>query len=156
MILTWFTPLMVEQFRGYFLLYGVNFMLGWSASQSGSVRMKQSKSLNILLLRWAMPHGMCICHCKKLPRYTWNLTIFNIICWVGGTNDSSTKRLMFQVLLFFHNFLQNSFQKSFQFIFLFFIILQNSFVPSTQQVAYQQDIISKTVGFLSPKQWSMD
>ena len=36
MILTWFTPLMVEQFRGYFLLYGVNFMLEWSARQSGS------------------------------------------------------------------------------------------------------------------------
>ena len=47
-------------------------------------------------------------------------TIFNIIRWVAGTNDSSTKCLMFQVLFFFHNFLQNSLQKSFQFIFLFF------------------------------------
>ena len=47
-----------------------------------------------------------------------NPTIFNIIRWVAETNDSSTKRLMFQVLLFFHNFFQNSFQKSFQFIFL--------------------------------------
>ena len=37
-----------------------------------------------------------------------------------GTNESSTKRLMFQVLFFFHDFLQNSLQKSFQFIFLFF------------------------------------
>ena len=35
------------------------------------------------------------------------------------TNESSTKRLMFQVLFFFHDFLQNSLQKSFQFIFLF-------------------------------------
>ena len=25
--------------------------------------------------------------------------------WVDGTNDSSTKRLMFQALFFFHNFL---------------------------------------------------
>ena len=38
-----------------------------------------------------------------------------------GTNESSTKRLMFQELFFFHDFLQNSFQKSFQFIFFFFI-----------------------------------
>ena len=30
-----------------------------------------------------------------------NRTIFNIIRWVAGTNDSSTKRLMFQVLFFF-------------------------------------------------------
>ena len=37
----------------------------------------------------------------------------------NGTNKSSTKRLMFQVF-FFHDFLQNSLQKSFQFISLFF------------------------------------
>ena len=49
-----------------------------------------------------------------------NPTIFNIIRWVAGTNDSSTKSLMFQVLFFFYNFLQKSLQKSFQFIFLFF------------------------------------
>ena len=42
--------------------------------------------------------------------------------WVAGTNDSSNKRLMFQVLFFFQNFLHDSLQKSFQFIFLFFII----------------------------------
>ena len=51
----------------------------------------------------------------------WNPTIFNIIRWVAGTNDSLTKRLMFQVLFFFHNFLQNSLQKSFQFIYFIFI-----------------------------------
>ena len=34
--------------------------------------------------------------------------------WADGTNESSTKRLMFQVLLFFHDFLQNSLQKYFQ------------------------------------------
>ena len=32
-----------------------------------------------------------------------NPTIFNILHWVEGTNDSSTKCLMFQVLFFFHN-----------------------------------------------------
>ena len=40
--------------------------------------------------------------------------------WADGTNESSTKRLMFQVLLFFHDFLQNSLQKYFQSICLFF------------------------------------
>ena len=30
----------------------------------------------------------------------WNPTIFNIIHWVAGTNDSSTKRLTFQALFF--------------------------------------------------------
>jgi hypothetical protein len=39
-----------------------------------------------------------------------------LVPWVAGTNDSSTKHLMFQVF-FFHNFLQNSLQKWFQFIF---------------------------------------
>ena len=34
-----------------------------------------------------------------------------LVCW-----DSSTKRLMFKVLLFFHNFLQNPFQTLFQFV----------------------------------------
>ena len=33
----------------------------------------------------------------------WNPTIFNIIRWVNGTNDSSTKRLMFRALFFFIN-----------------------------------------------------
>ena len=33
--------------------------------------------------------------------------------WDDGTIVSSTKRLMFQVLFFFHNFLKNSFKKSF-------------------------------------------
>ena len=37
-----------------------------------------------------------------------------------GTNKSSTKRLMFPVF-FFHDFLQNSLQKSFQFTFLFLL-----------------------------------
>ena len=30
-----------------------------------------------------------------------NLTIFNMIHWVAGTDDSSTRRLMFQVTFFF-------------------------------------------------------
>merc|ERR1712016_26656 len=38
-----------------------------------------------------------------------------------GTNESSTKRLMFQLLFFFHDFLQNSLQKYFQSICLFLL-----------------------------------
>ena len=40
--------------------------------------------------------------------------------WDDGTNESLTKRLMLQVLSFFHNLLQNTLQKAFQFILLFF------------------------------------
>ena len=47
-----------------------------------------------------------------------NLQYNMLVRWFAGTNDLSTKRLMFQVLSFFHNFLQNSLQKLFQFIFL--------------------------------------
>jgi hypothetical protein len=45
-----------------------------------------------------------------------NLQYNTLGSWVNGPNDSATKRLVFQVLLFFHNFLQNSLQKSFQFL----------------------------------------
>ena len=43
-----------------------------------------------------------------------NLQYNTLACWFAGKNDSSTKCLMYY---FFHNFLQNYFQKSFQFIF---------------------------------------
>ena len=43
-----------------------------------------------------------------------------LVHWADGKNDSSTKRLMFQVLFFFHKILQNSLQKPFQLFFLFF------------------------------------
>ena len=48
-----------------------------------------------------------------------NLQYDTLVRWFPGTNDSSTRHV--QVLFFFHNFLQNSFQKLFQFfsIFLF-------------------------------------
>ena len=49
-----------------------------------------------------------------------NLQYITLGCLDDGTNESSTKRLMFQVF-FFHDFLQNSLQKSFQFIFTFFL-----------------------------------
>ena len=43
-----------------------------------------------------------------------NSTIYNVIWWFAGTNDSSTKHYFF-----FYNFLQNSLQKVFLFIYLF-------------------------------------
>ena len=49
-----------------------------------------------------------------------NLQYITLACLDDGTNKSSTKHLMFQVIFFFHDFLQNSLQKSFHFIFLFF------------------------------------
>jgi hypothetical protein len=35
-----------------------------------------------------------------------------------GKNESSTERLMFRVLFFFHDILQNSLQKSYYFLFV--------------------------------------
>ena len=34
-----------------------------------------------------------------------NLQYNTLVCWAYGTNDSSTKRLLFQALFFFHNLL---------------------------------------------------
>ena len=51
-----------------------------------------------------------------------NLQYNTLVRWADGTNDSSSKRLMFQVLFFFHKNLQNSLQKPFKSII--FIKLQ--------------------------------
>ena len=57
----------------------------------------------------------------QLPNIKSNNVQYNMRGhWVAGTNDSSINCLMFQVLFFSHDFLQNSLQKSFQFIFYFF------------------------------------
>ena len=50
-----------------------------------------------------------------------NLQYNTLVCWVAGMNDSSTNHQVFQVLFFFHNFLQNSLQKLFQFISFIFL-----------------------------------
>ena len=55
------------------------------------------------------PNSLCVFIIQKSD----NLQFDMLVRWVAGTNDSSAKHLMFQVLFFFHNF----FQKSFQFIF---------------------------------------
>ena len=50
-----------------------------------------------------------------------NPTISNMIRWFAGTNDSSTKRLMFQVLSFFSQFLAKFFAKIVSiYLFIFF------------------------------------
>ena len=46
-----------------------------------------------------------------------NLQYDRLVRWDDGTNNSSTKHLMLQVLFFFHKILQNSLQKPFQFFF---------------------------------------
>ena len=38
-----------------------------------------------------------------------NLQYDTLVCWADGTNDSSTKHLMFQVFFFFRKILQNPF-----------------------------------------------
>ena len=47
-----------------------------------------------------------------------NLQYDTLVRMDDGTNESSIKLLMFQVLIFFHDFLQNSLQKSFPLIHL--------------------------------------
>ena len=51
---------------------------------------------------------------------SYNLQYDALVRWFAGTNVSWTKGPMFQVLFFFHNFMQNYLQKLFQ--FLFFIL----------------------------------
>ena len=59
-----------------------------------------------------------------------NLQYDTLVRMDDGTNESSIKLLMFQVLIFFHDFLQNSLQKSFQFIFLFFYEITKAKIKS--------------------------
>ena len=58
-----------------------------------------------------------------------NPTIYNIICWFAGTNDSSTKRLMFQVLSFFMISCKILCKNPFNLFSYFFIKLQKYWVP---------------------------
>ena len=54
------------------------------------------------------------CSIKQVSTYKSDNLQCNVPgCWVSGTNDLSTKRLMFQALFSFHNFLQNSFPINF-------------------------------------------
>ena len=58
----------------------------------------------------------------KLPKIPHNLKSINLqyntlVHWTDGTNNSSTKHLMFKILSFSYRFLQNSLQKPFQSFF---------------------------------------
>ena len=109
-----------------FIVFGMyNFVCTITGSKSGKFTATFSGVFFPLGDQYTISHKLLTSElCIEFMRGK-NPTIFNIIRWVNGTNDSLTKRLMFQVLyFFFHNFLQNSLQKSFQFIFYFFITLQ--------------------------------
>ena len=87
------------------------------------------------------------------PLHSKNPTIFNIICWLTGRNDSLTKHLMFQPLFSFKFLIDWGHSKLFIFIFSTYKRIENwiktifakkytlnirqlvdeSFVPSTQQ-----------------------
>ena len=58
-----------------------------------------------------------MCQLYKSDNLQYNM----LVCWADVTNDSSTKRLMLQVLFSFHKIVQNSLPKPFQFINLFFL-----------------------------------
>ena len=55
--------------------------------------------------------------------------------WVAGTNDSSTKHLMFQALLFFHNLLKTLKLWNNNNIWKIRRLVDESFVPATQQTS---------------------
>ena len=69
-------------------------------------------------------------------KLTKNQTILNIIgvlsWWVDGTIVSSTKHLMFHVLFFFHNFLQNSLKKTLSIYFCIALQKKEFWVPLDQ------------------------
>ena len=62
---------------------------------------------------------------SKCELQFWNPLIYNIICWVAWRMGQTNRRprLWYSKYFFFHDFLQNSLQKSFQFIsYLFYKI----------------------------------
>ena len=56
--------------------------------------------------------GVASCLCLHVTRGALNPSIYNIICWFAGTNDKSTKRLMFQAIYFFKFFIDFTMRKS--------------------------------------------
>ena len=48
-----------------------------------------------------MPQNVCLKHPLKMDQKSVNLQYNTLVRWADGTNDSSTKRLMFQVSFFF-------------------------------------------------------
>ena len=77
----------------------------------------------LILLQSGFVFYVCLRQNRSGVQKSDNLQYNMLGRWFAGTNDSSNKHLMFQVL-FFSYFLQKSLQESFQFIFLFFYNLQ--------------------------------
>ena len=63
-------------------------------------------------------------HWKCIDYKSNNLQYHTLGLWVAGTNDSSTKRLMFHVLSFFITSCENLCENRFNLFFYFLIILQ--------------------------------
>ena len=72
----------------------------------------------ISTLIWFVKKMLSVPYLYKCIMKSVNLQYNTLVRWADGTNNLSTKCLMFQVLFFFHKILQNSLQKPFQFIFL--------------------------------------
>ena len=62
--------------------------------------------------------------------------------WVAGTNDSTTKPLLLN--FFFHNYLQDSLQKTFQFISYFLIKRIKNFECPKSIRNYEKIMLGKT------------
>ena len=72
-------------------------------------KIAQSETLNYLIANFfqlSWPINKFHFECRLRSYSNSNLQYNTLGRWVDGPNDSSTKRLMFQVLFCFHNFLQ--------------------------------------------------
>ena len=81
----------------------------WSSTFASHFASKSTVSMNFFDCRW--PPNFHECHSEKqltspIDYKSDNLQYNTLVRWVAGMNDSSTKRLKFQVLLFFHNFIK--------------------------------------------------
>ena len=78
---------------------------------------------------WAFNIKMHISNCnQKSVNFQYDM----LGCLDYWTNELSTKCLMFPKMFFFHDFQQNSLQKSFQFILLFFYKITKIKIKSFQ------------------------
>ena len=130
------TGLLAQPTQTVTMLYVfLHLVVGGSKNLGGQTEI-ENHLITKFLLQWLPESGGVISHpahsvptplnCYNLHGPSWrnfmksvNLQYNTLVRWADGTNDSLTKRLMFQVLFFFHKILQNSLQKLFQFIYLF-------------------------------------
>ena len=102
-------------------------------------------ALRLHKLQWDIRNfevGIKFCD-SALTFWFWNPTIYNIICWFAGTNDSSTKRLIFKVLFFFIISCKILFKNPFIFFYIFPKIKSfecNTYVQACNLLFYFQSI----------------